>query len=87
MRDPSLRCTLMAFWLAESMVTRHTWLTSDNDRMLAMECGLNHTSPRLGKSPTWVESWWPPLVIARRVRPLSRMLVIILGLLNTDIVL
>jgi hypothetical protein len=55
-------------------------------KTLARECGLNHTSPRTGKSPTKCESWWPPLVRARRVRLPGRMCCNMSGFRKTDIV-
>ena len=63
-----------------------TFLTSERERMLAIDFGLYHTGPRFGKSPIRVDSWWPPLVIARRVWPLGRIFVNIDGLLKTEIV-
>ena len=35
-------------------------------QMLAMDASLYQTSPKFGKSPTMLESWKPPLVIALR---------------------
>ena len=53
---PSLYCTSIERERGESIVTVHTFVTSERDRMLVIDASLYHTSPRLGKSPTMLVS-------------------------------
>ena len=82
----SLRSTSREREREESILTVHTFVTSARDIMFATEASLYHTSPRLGKSPTMLESWKPLFVIALRTCGLRRILRNIFLFLNTEIV-
>jgi hypothetical protein len=55
--DPSHRCTVKEVESLVSMVIRQTFRTAANDRMFAMDSGLYHTGPKLGRSPIMYDSW------------------------------
>jgi hypothetical protein len=68
------------------MVTRHTLRTAARERMLAIDAGLNQTDPKLGMSPSMVETWVPPLVSTVNCLVLGRMFFNRWGLLKTETV-
>ena len=84
--EPSRRCTHRVGSIEVSMVTLQTLRTSFIDRIFAIEFGLYHRVPKFGNSPTWYQSWCPPLVIARKISLLSWMFVTYCLLLKTDTV-
>ncbi len=69
-----------------SIVTVHTFRTSDSNIMFAIEFLLYHTGPRFGKLPIMFESWWPPFVMARRTCRPFQMFCNMLAFWITDMV-
>ena len=71
---PLWRCTFVVAVMSVSMVIRYTLRTCANDKIFNIEFLLNHSGKKPGRSPIKCESCWPPLVIARNVLGLLRIL-------------